>query len=58
MPALRAKSIELTGYLARLLEELPVEVITPPDATARGAQLSLRFDRRRSGPRATGRPWA
>ena len=51
MPALRAKSIELTGYLARLLEELPVEVITPPDAAARGAQLSLRFERRRDGPR-------
>ena len=44
MPALRAKSIELTGYLAQLLEELSVEVITPPDAAARGAQLSLRFE--------------
>jgi kynureninase len=44
MPAIRGKSIELTGYLARLLEDLPVEVITPSDPAARGAQLSLRFD--------------
>ena len=44
MPALRAKSIELTGYLALLLADLDVEVITPSDPAARGAQLSLRFD--------------
>jgi kynureninase len=44
MPALRARSVALTGYLARLLETLPVEVITPTDPAARGAQLSLRFD--------------
>ena len=44
MPALRAKSIELTGYLAGLLEALPVETITPRETAARGAQLSLRFD--------------
>lgn len=44
MPALRAKSIALTGFLARLLADLGVEVITPADPAARGAQLSLRFD--------------
>ncbi len=43
MPALRARSVALTGYLAGLLDELPVEVITPRDAAARGCQLSLRF---------------
>ncbi len=44
MPALRARSVALTGYLARLLEALPVEVMTPTDPASRGAQLSLRFD--------------
>jgi kynureninase len=44
LPALRARSIALTGYLARLLDDLRVEVITPADPAARGAQLSLRFD--------------
>jgi len=44
IPALRARSIELTGYLARLLDDLGVELITPADPAARGAQLSLRFD--------------
>ena len=44
MPALRAKSMALTGFLARLLAEVGVEVITPSDPAARGAQLSLRFD--------------
>jgi kynureninase len=44
MPALRARSVELTGYLARLLAGLPVEMITPAEPSARGAQLSLRFD--------------
>jgi kynureninase len=42
MAALRRRSIALTGYLAGLLAELPVEVITPADPAARGAQLSLR----------------
>jgi kynureninase len=44
MPALRVRSVALTGYLASLLAGLPVEVMTPADPGARGAQLSLRFD--------------
>ena len=44
MPALRARSVALTGYLAGLLDDLGVDVITPRDPAARGAQLSLRFD--------------
>jgi kynureninase len=44
MPALRSRSIALTGYLADLLDGLDVEVITPRDPGARGAQLSLRFE--------------
>jgi kynureninase len=44
MPAIRVKSIELTGFLARLMDGLGIEVITPADPGARGAQLSLRFD--------------
>jgi kynureninase len=43
MAALRRRSIALTDYLAGLLAELPVEVVTPSDPAARGAQLSLRF---------------
>lgn len=46
MDALHAKRIALTGYLAWLLEqyrdELPIEIITPAEAEARGCQLSLR----------------
>jgi kynureninase len=44
MAALRARSVALTGYLARLLAELPMDVVTPALPSARGAQLSLRFD--------------
>ena len=42
---LRAKSVALTGYLAYLLESLPVQVVTPTEAQARGCQLSLRMGR-------------
>lgn len=49
MASLRAKSERLTGYLAYLLRAraLPgVTLITPGDATQRGAQLSLQIKRR------------
>jgi kynureninase len=42
---LRAKSVALTGYLAFLLESLPVQIVTPVEAQARGCQLSLRMGR-------------
>jgi kynureninase len=46
MPALRARSLRLTGYLERLLDEVlagrPLSVITPRDPAARGCQLSVR----------------
>ena len=44
MPALRARSMRLTGYLEGRLDRLGVEIVTPRDPAARGAQLSLRFD--------------
>jgi kynureninase len=40
---LRAKSLELTAFLQRLLEPLDVRIITPADPQARGCQLSLRI---------------
>ena len=43
MPALRKKSVALTGYLLALVDDLGVPVITPRDPDARGAQLSLRI---------------
>jgi kynureninase len=43
MPALRERSIRLTGYLAGLLAARGIENLTPDDPAARGAQLSLRF---------------
>jgi kynureninase len=46
MPALRAKSILLTGYLEYLLTREPPRnftIITPRDPEQRGAQLSLRM---------------
>jgi kynureninase len=44
MPALREKSLQLTGYLDYLLRERlgsQVEILTPADAGSRGCQLSL-----------------
>jgi len=45
MEALRAKSVQLTGYLEHLIDALvpDVEILTPRDPAARGAQLSLRL---------------
>ncbi len=40
---LRAKSVALTGYLAFLLDPLPIEILTPSGAQGRGCQLSLRL---------------
>jgi kynureninase len=48
MRALRAKSIALTGFMQKLIEEhLPkqVEIITPKPPEQRGCQLSLRIAR-------------
>lgn len=43
MDRLREKSLKLTGFMERLVETIPnVEILTPRDVTARGAQLSLR----------------
>jgi kynureninase len=45
LPALRAKSERLTGYLEYLLNRLPrglVEIITPGDPQRRGCALSLK----------------
>jgi kynureninase len=44
MPALRAKSERLTGYLQYLLDRLPAgrfEIVTPRDPSQRGCQLSI-----------------
>jgi kynureninase len=46
LPALRAKSERLTGYLHYLLERLlgcSFEILTPSDPARRGCQLSLRL---------------
>jgi len=44
MPALRARSVALTSFLEASMTDIPIEVITPRDPAARGAQLSLRHD--------------
>ncbi len=44
MPALRAKSLKLSGYLRFLLDQKPSSfwnIVTPRDDAARGAQLSI-----------------
>ena len=46
MPALRRKSVRLTGYLEFLVDRIPegrAQVITPRDSAGRGCQLSLRI---------------
>ncbi|MFI6160700.1 kynureninase [Micromonospora haikouensis] len=47
MPALRERSLRLTGYLERLLDEVtatrPLTVVTPRDPARRGCQLSVRL---------------
>jgi kynureninase len=48
MPALRAKSLRLSGYLESLLRAQvadSVTILTPADPQARGCQLSLRLQR-------------
>ena len=45
MPALRAKSLQITGYLEALISERladTLQVVTPPQPERRGCQLSLR----------------
>ncbi len=41
---LRAKSVALTGFLAFLLDPLPLQILTPTGVASRGCQLSLRLD--------------
>ena len=42
MSALRARSVQLTGFLEEMLNEIGATIITPSDPSARGAQLSVR----------------
>jgi kynureninase len=54
MPALRARSVALTAWLEELLEARlagRIEILTPRDPEARGAQLSVRL----CGARGSGR---
>ncbi len=49
MPALRAKSLQLTPYLAGLIDAVGnVEIVTPREPDARGCQLSLRLPNARA----------
>jgi kynureninase len=55
MPELRRRSIALTGWLERLLESRlarRIEILTPRDPAARGAQLSVRLGGACGGGRA------
>jgi kynureninase len=54
MPALREKSVKLTGYLEYLLEEKlaeHIDVLTTSDPAQRGCQLSLRLHKGRDAAR-------
>ncbi len=55
LPQLRARSLRLTGWLERLLDERlggRIEILTPRDPARRGAQLSVRLRGTRGGGRA------
>jgi len=55
LPALRRKSVALTGYLESLIRErlaAHVHVVTPANPQARGAMLALRLARGRDAARA------
>jgi kynureninase len=55
LPSLRARSVQLTGWLEGLLESRlggRIEILTPRDPEARGAQLSVRLRGTRGGGRA------
>jgi kynureninase len=55
MPPLRAKSVELTGFLETLLKSHlseEVEIITPSQPDRRGCQLSMRLGRNRDQARS------
>jgi kynureninase len=55
MPALREKSLQLTGYLEWLVQsqlDALLEVVTPTDPAQRGAQLSIRVRGGRTQGRA------
>jgi len=55
LPALRERSLQLTGYLEALIRERldsTLQIVTPADPAQRGAQLSLRVAGGRSQGRA------
>ena len=55
LPALRERSMALTGWLEKLLETRlgdRIEILTPRDPEARGAQLSVRLRGTKGGGRA------